>query len=64
MHICTPDGPREGIVFQCAMAREKEIFAKVGVYETYIDLAVPSGTPAGTYEVRYGAWRPNGGNRL
>jgi hypothetical protein len=46
------------------MARAKEIFAKVGVYETFIDLAVPPSTPAGTYQVRYGAWRPSGGHRL
>ena len=64
VHICTPDGPQEGIVFQCGMARANEIFAKAGAHETFIDVAVPPNTLAGTYEVRYGAWRPNGGHRL
>ena len=64
VHICSPDAPREGIVFQCGMARAREIFAKAGAYETFIDVAVPADTPAGTYQVRYGAWCPSGGNRM
>lgn len=61
VHVCNP---LEKIAFQCNMSRAKEIFAKVGAYETFIDMSVPSGTPAGTYEVRYGAWNPKEGNRL
>ena len=46
------------------MARAKEVFAKAGKCETFIDLVVPSETAAGTYRVRYGAWNPKGGPRL
>ena len=56
VHICNAETDHEGIVFQCGMARAKELFAKAGRYETFIDLAVPAGTAAGTYRVRYGAW--------
>ena len=64
VHICNESADREGIVFQCGMARAKELFAKAGTYETWIDVAVPDGLPAGTYRVRYGAWCPKGGQRL
>ena len=64
VHICNAETAHEGIVFQCGMARAKEVFAKAGKYETFIDLAVPAGTAAGTYRVRYGAWCPKGGHRL
>ena len=64
VHICDESAEHEGIVFQCAMARAKEVFAKAGKYETFIDLVVPSETAAGTYRVRYGAWNPKGGPRL
>ena len=64
VHICNESAEHEGIVFQCGMARAKEVFAKAGKYETFIDLVVPSETAAGTYRVRYGAWNPKGGPRL
>ena len=64
VHICNESAEHEGIVFQCGMARAKEVFAKAGKCETFIDLAVPSETAAGTYRVRYGAWNPKGGPRL
>ena len=64
VHICNESEEHEGIVFQCGMARAKEVFAKAGKCETFIDLVVPSETAAGTYRVRYGAWNPKGGHRL
>ena len=64
VHICNESAEHEGIVFQCGMARAKEVFAKAGKCETFIDLVVPSETAAGTYRVRYGAWNPKGGPRL
>ncbi|MDO4366109.1 MAG: hypothetical protein Q4D70_04895, partial [bacterium] len=65
VHICTPDGAREGIVFQREMGLTQRMFETPGTYEVPIDLAVPKGTKAGTYTVRYGAWQPaDGGGRL
>ena len=64
VHICNDDADREGIVFQCGMARAKELLANAGTHETWIDVSVPAGIPAGTYRVRYGAWCPKGGQRL
>ena len=42
VHICNESAEHEGIVFQCGMARAKEVFAKAGKCETFIDLA-PTG---------------------
>ena len=64
VHICTPDGAREGIVFQRDLALTQRMFETPGTYEVPIDLAVPKGTKAGTYTVRYGAWQPADGGRL
>ena len=64
VHICTPDGAREGIVFQCNLALTQKMFETPGKYEVPIDLTVPKGMKAGTYTVRYGAWQPADGGRL
>ena len=64
VHVCTPGGPREGIVFYGSMEGAKEAFARVGGHELAIDVRIPHGAPAGTYTLRYGAWRPADGARL
>ena len=64
VHVCTPDGAREGIVFQPTLALTQKMLETPGRYEVPVDLAVPARTAAGTYVVRYGAWHTATGGRL
>ena len=64
VHICEPDAPHEGIVFQCGMGLTDKMYATPGRYEVAIDVGVPDSVKPGVYTVRYGSWRPGGGARL
>ena len=64
VHVCDPKGEHEGIVFHGSMGMTQQVFGTPGRYEVPIELVVPDGVAAGTYQVRYGAWSPKGGGRL
>ena len=64
VHVCAPDMAREGIVFQASLHVTDAMFAKPGQYEATMDIVVPDHVAAGRYLVRYGAFRPDAGNRL
>lgn len=64
VHVCKPGAPHEGIVFQVGLGVTDRMFATVGRHVAAMDVRVPDFVPAGTYEIRYGAWNPAGGGRL
>lgn len=64
VHVCKPGAPHEGIVFQCGLGVTAQMFATPGRHVATMDVRVPDSVEAGTYEIRYGAWRPTGGGRM
>ena len=64
IHICDTNKKHDDIVFQCDMEQWEKMFETPGRYEAAINVRVPSGLASGKYAVRYGAYRPNGGDRL
>lgn len=64
VHVCKPGAPHEGIVFQCGLGVTAQMFAMPGRHVATMDVRVPDSLEAGTYEIRYGAWRPKGGGRM
>ena len=66
VHICHPtlgDG-NERILFQAAMPLDAALLERPGTFSATIPIRIPGHLPAGAYTVRYGFYRPNGGDRL
>lgn len=66
VHICT-DKPRPGrddIVFQGQMNFSAKARAQLGRHTCEATVKLPKDLPAGSYDVRYGMYRPGAGNRL
>ena len=64
VHISKPGTPNEGIAFQCDLGVTAQMLATPGRHMATMDVRVPDSLEAGTYEIRYGAWRPKDGVRL
>ena len=66
MHICNPAVSADGehIVFQADLRLDPARLARPGAFDAPATIRFPKELPAGTYTVRYGLYRPNGGDRL
>jgi hypothetical protein len=67
MHICNPDipgGGNENITFQANVPMDAALLERPGAFDVTVPIRIPDGMPAGKYVVRYGFYRPTGGDRL
>lgn len=57
-------GSSEKIAFQETMRIPPDAFKRPGPFTATVRLAIPKHLPAGNYRIRYGLYRPGGGERL